>query len=70
MCIRDSWRVDLVERPDQLAGEVVALLGDLRLMETGVDQLGGSVVRLLPAAARFRAVDERPPERPQQPQLL
>lgn len=60
------WKTDLVQRPEQLVREVVDLLVSLRLAEVG---FGGSV-RLLPAAARFRAVEERPQERPVQASLL
>lgn len=64
------WRTDLVERPEQLAREVVDLLVALRLAEADVDRDDRVVVRLLPAAARFRAVEERRPERAEQPTLL
>lgn len=64
------WKADLVERPEHLATEVVELLVSLRLAERAGDGAGRSQVRLLPAAARFRVVEERRPERPSQPTLL
>lgn len=64
------WKADLVERPDQLLREVIDLLVSLRLAETGLDDGDRAVARLLPAAARFRAIEERRPTRPVQETLL
>lgn len=64
------WKADLVERPDQLAAEVVELLVGVRLAERDGTEGDPPRLRLLPAAARFRAVEERRPERPSQPTLL
>lgn len=64
------WKADLVKRPEQLTRQVVDLLSGLRLAEAGVDEEGEAVVRLLPAAARFRAVEERRPGSFEQPTLL
>ncbi|WP_116997021.1 DUF2398 family protein [Desertimonas flava] len=60
------WRNDYVERPEKLSRHVLTLLVDLRLAEAGVDD-----VRLLPAAARFLAVDkDGAPPVPQQAELF
>ena len=52
------WSNDLVTAPERLARQVVALLCELRLAH--VDE-ATSMLRLLPAAARFLAVDKPPP---------
>lgn len=70
------WSNDLVAAPERLTRAVLALLVDLRLAavdEPGTDEPGGgpapdaahtaaptAVVRLLPAAARFLAIDKPP----------
>lgn len=50
------WSNDLVAAPDRLARRVVALLVELRLAVLEGDVAGPLSLRLLPAAARFRAV--------------
>lgn len=64
------WKTDLVERPEQLAREVVELLVSVRLAETDGDLADAPAIRLLPAAARFRVVEERTRDRAEQPTLL
>ena len=64
------WKADLVERPEQLAREVVDLLAGLRLAEKVHDDGGHTLVRLLPAAARYRTIEERRPGSAEQPTLL
>lgn len=61
-----GWRNYYVERPERLARHVISLLVDLRLAETDAQH-----VRLLPAAARFLAVDKpAEPAVPQQAELF
>ena len=53
------WSNDLVASPGKLARQVVDLLVELRLAERipPVDASSGELVRILPAAARFRPVE-------------
>jgi uncharacterized protein (TIGR02678 family) len=55
------WKADLVARPDLLARQVCDLLVSLRLAEVTAADGSPERVRLLPAAARFRAVEEHQP---------
>lgn len=53
------WRAALVDDPDALLRAALDLMVPLRLAEVEDDQQGRRSVRLLPAAARFRQVEER-----------
>lgn len=61
------WKRDLVERPEHLLEEVVALLVDLRLaarvVPDGTGTAGSWSLRLLPGAARFALVSPGDPAR-------
>ena len=50
---RRRWSNELVATPERLTRNVVDLLVGMRLAE-----LDGDILRLLPAAARFLAVDQ------------
>lgn len=65
---RKRWRADLVGDPERLVAAVIELLVGLRLAE--VRQAASPAARLLPAAARFRAVIERRAGDVEQPALL
>ena len=64
------WKADLIERPEALLSAVVDLLVPLRLVEARNPFDGSPAVRLLPAAARFREIQERRRDRNEQPSLL
>lgn len=65
---RSRWKGDLVARPDLLLGDIRELLVSLRLAEARSAPTPG--VRLLPGAARFREVVERPAGAGEQMELL